>query len=103
MPQGEISSEEIGIFLRMKYDEGILKALLGKIQQDPGLMPRLLAKTQDFKYGITSHGELCTSMCENQHGSFKCNKKTSGVKKGTWDYCSPAANMTHHGKVGYDC
>ena len=85
----------------MKYDEGIIQAISEKTQQDPQLIQMIMGKATHFKYGITSHGELCTSKCvKNLHGYFKCNKKTSGVKKETWDFCSTAANMTHHGKVG---
>ena len=100
LPEGDLSSEEIGLFLRMKYDEGIIQAISEKTQQDQGLVQRIMEKAKDFKYGITSHGELCTSKCENLQGYFKCNKKAGGVKKGTWDYCSTEANVTHHGKVG---
>ena len=100
VPAGEISSDEIGLFLRMKHDEGIIQEILEKAQHDQGLIQIILEKAKEFEFGITSHGELCTSKCENLDGYFKCNKNADGVKTGTWDYCSPEANMTHHGKVG---
>ena len=85
----------------MKHDEGIIQAIIEKAQQDNGLVQTISDKAKDFEYGITSHGDLCTSKCgmEENDEYFKCSKKAGGLSKQNWDFCSPEANMTHHEKV----
>ena len=96
---GDINSNEIGLLLQMKHDEGVIQAILEKIKQDHGLVQIILDKAKDFEHGITSHGDLCTSKCEKHHGYSKCNKKAGGVIERNWDFCSTEANVTHHEKV----
>ena len=86
----------------MKHDEKIVQTLMGKALQDDGFLQEILEKAKDFPYGITSHGELCTSRCEmgKSDGYFKCNKKAGGVINKSWDFCSLEADVTHQWKVG---
>ena len=78
---------------------------LGSREDDAGNIRAILDKAKDFKDGLTSHGELCTDACEKRgYPYFWCHKKSSNL--GQWwdsDFCSPAATVTHYGKVGYTC
>jgi len=60
----------------------------------------IVERSRDFKYGLTSHGELCTDECAKRgYPYFWCHKPSSSL--GQWwdsDFCSPSPSSTHYGK-----
>jgi len=60
----------------------------------------IIERSKDFKYGLTSHGELCTDECAKRgYPYYWCHKPSSSL--GQWwdsDFCSPSTTSTHYGK-----
>jgi len=92
-------------------DGGVSKALTTTTTELPREEPQdeldinqIIDRSRDFKFGLTSHGELCTDQCSQRgYPYYWCHKQSSSL--GQWwdsDFCSPVTNVTHYGKECQD-